>query len=240
MSAALLLPAPHRLAQLEEGDDPRRDRQPERDHPVGEDGREHRRRGQAEQHEGADHAGVDRAHPARGEREQVGDHADEEPLDDHGAADAHVEGLEAGPEDRDVGRPEADRAGDRQAALRGGCGRCAIARRVPAAIVAGTVARRTARRPYRCSGEASAMRRWRSPGTGASSRKPHDQRRPRRAAGTIVSPAGFGPVQHPGSQQDPVDHQGEHVDGVEEDQEGDHPARPTACAASPPCAAPSR
>src|SRR5262249_47759542 len=78
--ASLPLPALHGLAQLEEGDDAGRNRQPEGDHAVGEDCGEDLRAGQPEQDERADHAGVDRAHPARREREEVGQHPEEEPL----------------------------------------------------------------------------------------------------------------------------------------------------------------
>src|SRR5215212_1874453 len=78
---ALTLPALNRGAQLEEGDDPRRDRQPEGDHAVGENGGEHLCARQPEEHEGADHAGIDRAHSPRGEGDQVGEHAEEEALD---------------------------------------------------------------------------------------------------------------------------------------------------------------
>src|SRR3954447_18020042 len=46
---ALLLPAVHRLAQLEEGDDARRDRQPEGDHAVGQHRGEHLGAGDAEE-----------------------------------------------------------------------------------------------------------------------------------------------------------------------------------------------
>src|SRR3954447_23242297 len=64
---ALPLPAVDGLAELEEGDDPRRDRQPERDHAIGEDRGEHLRAGHAEEYECADHPGVDCPHPTRGE-----------------------------------------------------------------------------------------------------------------------------------------------------------------------------
>src|SRR5919204_269944 len=54
---ALPLPAIDRVPELEEGDDPGRDRQPEGDHAVGQNGREDLGAGQAEEDEGADHPG---------------------------------------------------------------------------------------------------------------------------------------------------------------------------------------
>ena len=109
--------------------------------------------GQAEEDEGADHPGVHRADPARREREQVGDHADEEALDDDPERDVDVEGVEARPEDRRCWPP---RSRSRRATARpprDGSRTKAIAVRVPLASVAGH-AGETAREPR----EAVALR----------------------------------------------------------------------------------
>ena len=84
-----------------------------------EDRREDRLLGDAEEDEGADHAGVDRADPRRRQREEVGDHAEEEALDDDRERHVDAEGVEGGPEHADARRPEAGGAEHRQAAARG-------------------------------------------------------------------------------------------------------------------------
>src|SRR5918996_1800716 len=111
--ASLPLPAVDRGAQLEEGDDSRWDRQPEGDHPIGEDGREHLCAGQAEEDEGADQTGVHRSHAARGKWNEVRERPEEEALDDDAERHGNVERVEARPQDRDVGRPEPDPSADR-------------------------------------------------------------------------------------------------------------------------------
>ena len=45
------------------------------------------------------------------------------------------------------------------------------------------------------------------------------------AAGTTVRPGGAGPLRTPVAQQDPVDHDRQQVDAVEQDEEGQHPVR---------------
>ena len=70
-------------------------------------------------------------------------------------------------------------------------------------MVSGTLATRTAIRPQRVSGEDSASRRWKSPGISAISRKIRITP-PAIAAGTIVSPAGSGPVKTPVSSSAPL------------------------------------
>src|SRR3954452_18861994 len=112
--AALALPAIDGVAELEEGDDPGWDREPEGDHAVGEDGGEHVRARNPEEHEGADQAGVDRADTPRRERDEVGEGAEEEPLDHHPERHRDIKGVEARPEDRDVRSPEPDRPAERQ------------------------------------------------------------------------------------------------------------------------------
>src|SRR3954454_4717496 len=102
------LPAGNGPAQLEEGDDTGRDRQPEGDHAVDEDRGEDRAVREGEKEKGADQSGVDGANAGRGEREQVGQHADEEALYDDSKRHRHPERLEGGPEDGDVRRPEPD------------------------------------------------------------------------------------------------------------------------------------
>ena len=76
--------------------------------------------------------------------------------------------------------------------------------------------------PVSCSCEAPEKRRSRSPGTSEISRKTRITP-PAIAAGTIVIPGGRRAAEDAGAQQDPVDQQGDHVDRVEEDEEGDHP-----------------
>ena len=218
----LRLPARDRLAQLEEGDDAGRDRQPEGDQPVGEHGREHLRAGDVEEHEGADHPRVHGPHPARGEREQVGDHADEESLHHDPERDLGVVGVERGPEDADVGCPEADGAEHREPAPR----RVAdeADRRARAACEGGGPAGqalRVAREPVPAREPAqAALDVLGDQGDQEEDRDrgARERRRDDRQAGRV------GPVEDPGAQQNPVEHQGEHVDGVEQDQEGHHPA----------------
>src|SRR6476646_3577540 len=104
-------------AELEESGDAEGNRHPESDQAVDQDRREDRRLGYAEEDEGANHPRVDGAHPGGRERDQVGDHAEEEALDDHGERHVDAEGVEGGPEDADVGGPEAGGAEHGQAAL---------------------------------------------------------------------------------------------------------------------------
>src|SRR5215218_6429261 len=115
----LLFPAVDGVAELEEGEDPRRDRHPEGDEAEDQDRREDRFRGEAEEDEGADHPRVDRPHPRRGEREEVGDHPEEEALDDDRERDVDAEGVERGPENADAEGPEAGGADHRQPPARG-------------------------------------------------------------------------------------------------------------------------
>src|SRR3954470_19418814 len=96
---ALLFPAMDGVAELEEGEDPGRDRHPEGDEAEDQDRREDRLLGDPEEDEGADHPRVHRPDPGGGEREEVGDHAEEEALDDHGERDVDAEGVERSPED---------------------------------------------------------------------------------------------------------------------------------------------
>src|SRR4051795_6323258 len=114
----LLFPAVDGVAELEEGEDARRDRHPEGDEAEDQDRREDRRLGDPEEDEGADHPGVDRPHPGRGEGEEVGDHAEEEALDDDGERNVNAEGVEGSPEDADAEGPEAGGADHREAAAR--------------------------------------------------------------------------------------------------------------------------
>src|SRR4051794_35509718 len=115
---ALLFPAMDGVAELEEGEDPRRDRHPEGDEAKDQDRREDRLLGDAEEDEGADHARVDRPHSGRRQRKEVGDHAEEEALDDHGERDVDTEGMEGGPQHADAEGPEAGGADNREAAAR--------------------------------------------------------------------------------------------------------------------------
>src|SRR5215467_724474 len=110
----ILFPAVDGVAELEEGDHAERDREPEGDQPEDEDRGEDGVAGVAEEDEGADHAGVDRPHPRGRQREEVGDHAEEEALDDDGERDVDAEGVEGGPEDPDARRPVAGGAEHRQ------------------------------------------------------------------------------------------------------------------------------
>src|SRR3954471_17903318 len=116
---ALLFPAMDGVAELEEGEDPRRNRHPEGDEAEDQDRRENRLLRDPEEDEGADHPGVDRPHSGRCQREEVGDHAEEEALDDDRERDVDAEGVERGPEDADAEGPEAGRAEHREAAARG-------------------------------------------------------------------------------------------------------------------------
>src|SRR3954454_19372778 len=115
---ALLFPAMDGVAELEEGEDPRRDRHPKGDEAEDQDRREDRLLGDAEEDEGADHPRVDRPHSGRGQREEVGDHAEEEALDDDSERDVDAEGMERRPEDADAEGPEAGGADHREAAAR--------------------------------------------------------------------------------------------------------------------------
>src|SRR3954454_9985813 len=116
---ALLFPAMDGVAELEEGEDPRRDRHPKGDEAEDQDRREDRLLGDAEEDEGADHSRVDRPHPRRGEREEVGDHAEEEALDDDRERHVDAEGVERGPEHADAEGPEAGCPEHRQTAAGG-------------------------------------------------------------------------------------------------------------------------
>src|SRR5690348_4277970 len=102
----LLFPAVDGVAELEESEDARRDRHPEGDEAEDQDRREDRFRGEAEEDEGADHPGVDRPHPRRGQREEVGDHAEEKALDDDRQRDVDAEGVERGPKHANAEGPE--------------------------------------------------------------------------------------------------------------------------------------
>src|SRR3954454_1627601 len=115
----LLFPAVDGVAELEEGEDPGRNRHPEGDEAEDQDRREDRLLGDPEEDEGADHSRVDCPHPRRGEREEVGDHAEEETLDDDRERDVDAEGVEGSPEHADAEGPEAGGAEHRQAAARG-------------------------------------------------------------------------------------------------------------------------
>ena len=160
---------------------------------------------QAEQDEGADHARVHRPHSAGDERDQVRDHPDEEPLDHDAERAPGRRRRESSPEDADVRGPEADRADDREPARARDCGRSRSRSGCRSPGSPGTVARR--RRPQRPSPAAERrIRRSRSLGSRAITRKisdhgagdrGRDDRQPRRVR----------PVQHPGSQQHPVDDQ---------------------------------
>src|ERR1700710_1902566 len=116
---ALCLPTVNRFTQLEEGEYADRDRHPEGDQAEDQDRGEDRGLGNPEEDEGADHAGVDRPDPRWRQREEVGDHAEEEALDDHRQRHVEAEGVEGGPEHADARRPEAGRAEHCQAAPRG-------------------------------------------------------------------------------------------------------------------------
>src|SRR3954449_12753063 len=59
---ALLFPAMDGVAELEEGEDPRRDRHPEGDEAEDQDRRKDRLLGDPEENEGADHPRVDCSH----------------------------------------------------------------------------------------------------------------------------------------------------------------------------------
>src|SRR5436305_6274516 len=115
----VLLPAVDGVAELEEGEDDRRDRHPEGDEAEDQDRREDRIRGEAEEDEGADHPRVDRPHPRRREREEVGNHAEEEALNDDRERNVDAEGVERSPEHADAEGPEASGAEHRQAAALG-------------------------------------------------------------------------------------------------------------------------
>src|SRR3954453_14933072 len=117
---ALLFPAMDGVAELEEGEDARRDRHPEGDEAEDQDRREDRLLRDPEEDEGADHPRVDRPHSGRGQREEVGDHAEEEALDDDGKRDVDPEGVKRRPEDADAEGPEASGADNGEAAARGG------------------------------------------------------------------------------------------------------------------------
>src|SRR3954471_17232598 len=116
---ALLFPAMDGMAELEEGEDARWDRHPEGDEAEDQDRREDRLLGDAEEDEGADHPRVDRPHPRRCQWEEVGDHAEEEALDDDGERNVDAEGVERRPEDADAEGPEAGGAVHLEAAARG-------------------------------------------------------------------------------------------------------------------------
>src|SRR5215218_8651032 len=74
-------PALDGLAQLEVGEHPRQEGQPEGEGAVDEHRDDRQARVDAEGSEGADHAALDPSNPAR-HGEQVGQHADEERLDE--------------------------------------------------------------------------------------------------------------------------------------------------------------
>src|SRR3954470_16330564 len=112
---ALLFPAMDGVAELEEGEDPRRNRHPEGDEAEDQDRREDRLLGDAEEDEGADHPRVDRPHPRRCKWEEVGDHAEEEALDDDGERNVDAEGVERGPENADAEGPKTGGTDHRQA-----------------------------------------------------------------------------------------------------------------------------
>src|SRR4051812_30123461 len=67
---SLLFPPVDGVAELEEGEDPRRDRHPEGDEAEDQDCREDGFRREAEEDEGADHPRVDRPHPGGRERKE--------------------------------------------------------------------------------------------------------------------------------------------------------------------------
>ena len=135
----------------------------------------------AEEDEGADHPGVDRADPGRRQREEVGDHAEEEALDDDRQRHVDPEGVERGPEHADARRPVAGRAEHRQPALardgrRGRSRSGSPLPRSPAALA--TMARRSrAARSPPCPRRSGAIRLLRSGGIRASS-TPSDEQQP--------------------------------------------------------------
>src|SRR4249920_1570221 len=114
--APLSLPAADGVTKLEEGDDPWWNRQPEGDDAIGEHGGEHIGARHPEEDERSDHSGVDGAHPTGREWDQVREHAEEEALDHDPQGHRDAEGVEARPEDGDVGPPEPDRATEGQRA----------------------------------------------------------------------------------------------------------------------------
>ena len=96
LARVLALPASDGAPQGEVGDGAGDDRQPEDEAAVSEH-RQQRKLGlDAERDQRADHAAVDPA-DAAGERQQVGEHADEEGDGQHGGRGRMAEGLEAGP-----------------------------------------------------------------------------------------------------------------------------------------------
>ena len=120
-------------------------------------------------------------------------------------------------------RPEADRAERSRARPRDGS-------RTKRDRLAGAdrKRRRHGREPAQSSAPRSApatpaeKRRSRSPGTSAQQQE-DEITPPAIAAGTIVSPAGAGPSKTPVRSRIPLIDQRQHVDRVEEDEEGDHP-----------------
>src|SRR5215207_483894 len=116
---ALPFPPFNGLSQLEEGDDPRRDREPKGDQTVDQDRGEDVGSRKPEEDEGADQPRIHRADAAGRAREQVGGHSDEESLHEDRDWDVHRERLEAGPQDGDVRRPEPDRPDDRESSVAG-------------------------------------------------------------------------------------------------------------------------
>jgi hypothetical protein len=78
------MPARNRLAQLHVREGAGQRRQPERERPVDEHGDHREARIDAEGDERADHPALHAADPARC-RQEVADHADEEPQHDHAA-----------------------------------------------------------------------------------------------------------------------------------------------------------
>ncbi len=130
--------------------------------------------------------------------------------------------MERGPEDADVGRPEADGAEHREPAARRvadeadrraragreGGGPAGQALRVAPEPVP---TREPAQASLDVFGNQGDQEEDRDHGAG-------ERRGDDRQAGRV------GPVEDAGAKQNPVEHQGEHVDGVEQDQEGQHPA----------------
>src|ERR671911_1075165 len=116
---AVRLPPFRGLSQLEEGDDPGRDREPEGDQTVDQDRGEDVGSRKPEEDEGADQPRIHRADATWRAREQVGGHSDEESLHEDRDWDVHRERLEARPQDGDVRGPEPNRPDDRESSAAG-------------------------------------------------------------------------------------------------------------------------
>ena len=139
---SLTLPPGHGTAQLEERHDPRRNRQPEGDHTVGEDRREDDRRRRCRRAtNAADHARVHRRpRRPRGDGIRLAAIPTKKPWTSTAERDVASECLEARPQHADVRAPRSRRRRRPRGAPRRGWRMYAIAVRVPIASVAGPVA----------------------------------------------------------------------------------------------------